>query len=183
MRSYDYVHRKGVRELTWDDFAHMSAQLAEQLDGAGVEAIVGIARAGLFPATAVACNLRRELYPARITRRVNDEVVFDVPVWRVPVSSEVAGKVVAVIDEIADSGQTLALAAAEVRWQGASKVLTACLVRHSWADPVPDFSVLETDELIIFPWDSRIFVDGRWQPHPEIVAALEAQGKKNEKND
>ncbi len=177
MKSYDYAHRQGVRTISWEEFATLAAQLAEALEQAGVEVIVGVARAGLIPATVVACNLRRELYPVRITRRINDEVRFLSPVWRVPVSPEVAGKVVAVVDEIADTGETLALVRSSVQECGASRVITACLVRHSWANPVPTISLLVTDELVIFPWDQQVFMEGQWQPHPEIVAALAAQQK------
>jgi uncharacterized protein len=175
MKSYDYAHRQGVRNISWEEFARLAAQLAEQLDQAGVEVIVGIARAGLIPATTVACNLRREMYPVRVTRRVNDEVRYSSPIWKVPVSSEVAGKVVAVVDEIADTGETLALVAESVREQGAAQVITATLIRHSWANPSPTVSALVTDELVIFPWDQQVFMQGRWQSHPEIVAALKAQ--------
>jgi len=177
MKSYDYAHRQGVRPIVWEEFATMAAQLSEALEKAGVELIVGIARAGLIPATVVACSLRRELYPVRVTRRVNDEVRFPSPLWRVPVSPEVAGKVVAVVDEIADTGETLALVSKSVQEQGASRVITACLVSHSWANPAPTVCPLVTDELVIFPWDQQVFLDGKWQLHPEIVAALEAQGK------
>jgi adenine/guanine phosphoribosyltransferase-like PRPP-binding protein len=68
MKSYDYAHRSGVRPLSWEDFAGLAARLAEQLAVYQPQAIVGVARAGLFPATAVACSLRRELFPARLTR-------------------------------------------------------------------------------------------------------------------
>jgi len=177
MQSYDYAHRQGVQEISWDEFAALSARLAEELDRAGIEVVVGIARAGLFPATAVACSLRRELYPARVTRRMNDEVVHTSPVWKAPVSPEVKGKVVAVVDEIADTGETLALVADSVRANGAAHVVTACLASHTWANPAPDMSALITDALVIFPWDRRVLMAGRWQSHPEIVAALKAQGK------
>jgi hypothetical protein len=36
---------------------------------------------------------------------------------------------------------------------------------------------LTTDEFVVFPWDRRVLVDGRWERHPEVIAALEAQGK------
>jgi hypoxanthine phosphoribosyltransferase len=177
VKSYDYAHRDGVRPISWDEFVTLSGQLAEALDKEGVEVIVGIARAGLLPATLLSCMLRRELFPVRVTRRVNDEVHFAAPVWKVPVSPEVAGKVVAVVDEIADTGESLALVADAVRQQGASRVLTACLVRHSWANPAPTFSVITSDEFVIFPWDQRVYMQGKWQPHPEIMAGLAAQNK------
>ncbi len=170
-----YAHRRGVRAISWDDFAALAAQLAEALERARVEVIVGIARAGLIPATVVACSLRCELYPVRVTRRVNDEVHFTTPVWRVPVSPEVAGKVVAVVDEIADTGETLALVASSVQEHSAARVITASLVSHSWANPAPAISALVTDELVIFPWDQQVLIEGHWQPHPEIVKALNAQ--------
>jgi hypoxanthine phosphoribosyltransferase len=182
LKSYDYAHRKGVREITWIDFADMCTQLAEQLELEKPEVIIGIARAGLLPATTVACHMRRELYPSRLTRRVDDEVVYDDPVWKVPITSDVAGKTVAIVDEIADTGQTLAMAAKEARIKGASNVITACLVSHSWADPTPDISVLVTDELVIFPWDRLVLKDGVWRPHPEIVNALSAQNNSDEKS-
>jgi phosphoribosylpyrophosphate synthetase len=129
----------------------------------------------LFPATVLACMLCRELYPVRLTRRVNDEVTFTSPVWRVPVAPEVAGKVVAVVDEIADTGETLALVRDAVRERGAARVIPACLASHSWADPAPDISALVSDELIPFPWDQQVLIGGRWQAHSEIEAALAAQ--------
>jgi hypothetical protein len=177
MKSYNYTTRQGVLELSWNDFATLARQLAENLEPYHVQAVVGIARAGLFPATAVACSLRTELYPARLTRRLNDQVVREVPVWKTPISNEVAGKVVAIIDEIVDSGQTLQLAAQAARLLSASQVITASLVAHSWADPIPEVCALVSDALVIFPWDRQVLVNGQWQPHPEVQAALKMQDK------
>ncbi len=179
MQPYDYSHRQGVRPISWDDFAALAATLAEQLAPVGIELVVGIARAGLIPATTIACSLRREMYPVRITRRVNDEVRYTVPVWKVPVTPDVAGKVVAVIDEIADTGQTLDMVAARVRELGAAQVVTACLVRHSWANTVPTFCALVSDALVVFPWNRRALIAGQWQLHPEVAAALKLQGKES----
>jgi uncharacterized protein len=112
----------------------------------------------------------------RLTRRVNDVAVFTSPVWKVLVSSEVSGQTVAVVDEIADTGETLAEVAEKVRQHGATHVVTATLVSHSWANPAPDYTALVSDEFVVFPWDRRVLVNGQWQPHPEIVAGLQAQG-------
>ena len=175
MKSYDYAHRFGVRQISWDDFASLARRLAEQLEPFQPQVILGIARAGLFPATAVACSLRRELYPIQLTRRLNDEVVYDHPVWKIPVPKEVAGKIVAVVDEIADTGETLAMVAESARTLGAARVVTASLVSHSWSDPAPQVSALVSDEFIIFPWDQQVLDGGKWITHPEIVAGTPAQ--------
>jgi hypothetical protein len=177
MKSYDYAHRFGVRQISWDDFANLAKHLAELVVPIQPQAILGVARAGLFPATAVACSLQCELFPIRLTRRVNDKVVYQQPVWKVPVPPDVAGRVVVIIDEIADSGQTLAMVAESAISLGAVKVVTACMVSHTWAKPIPQVSALVSDELIIFPWDQQILVNGDWVIHPEILAALKAQNR------
>jgi hypoxanthine phosphoribosyltransferase len=175
MQSYDYAHRTGVNEISWERFAQLTGKLAEKLAGQHLDLVIGIARAGLFPATAAACMLRRELYPVRVTRRVNDQVTYARPIWKVDVSPEVVDKVVAVIDEMADTGETLALVAQRAKDIGAARVVTASLVAHSWATPAPDVVALISDALIIFPWDKQVYIDGRWQPHPELVEALRQQ--------
>jgi hypoxanthine phosphoribosyltransferase len=112
----------------------------------------------------------------RITRRFNDQVTFQQPVWKVDVSKEVESKIVAVVDEIADTGETLRLVAQRVQEQGAQRVITACLVSHSWASPAPDHVALVTDALVMFPWDKQVYQEGKWQLHPELADALKLQG-------
>ncbi len=188
MQSYDYSHRKGVEEINWEHFSQLTKTLAEKLAEAKIEMIIGIARAGLFPATAVACALRCELYPVRVTRRTNDLVTFEHPVWKVDVSPEVKGKVIAVVDEIADTGETLALVAERARELGATRVVTASLISHTWAKPMPEIVALVSDAFVIFPWDKLVYLNGQWQLHPELTEALNLQhenilGAENGKSD
>lgn len=177
MKSYDYAHRSGVRKLSWADFASHARTLAELLEPFHPQIILGVARAGLFPAVTVACSLCCELFPIRLTRRLNDQVITDHPIWKVPVPREVAGKVVAVIDDIADTGETLAMAAGMAESFGAIQLVTACLVTHSWANPAPQISSLMSDEFIIFPWDRQVLKGGKWVTHPEIASGIEAQSR------
>lgn len=174
-RSYDYARRKGVRQVSWEEFSALCATLAETLARKKIDTVIGVARAGLFPATLVASMLRCELYPVRLTRRLHDEVIYDSPVWRVPVSHLVQDRAVAIVDEIADTGESLAMVAQEVRALKASRAVTAVLISHSWAKPEPDVSALVSDELIVFPWDQKVLVNDEWVDHPEIAAALKAQ--------
>ena len=173
--SYDYARRTGVEEITWERFAELTRTLTAQLARAGIEVVIGIARGGLFPATAVACGLRCEFFPVRLTRRVKDQPTFARPIWQVDVPAQVADKVVAVIDEIADTGETLVLAAERIRQIGAARVVTFSLASHSWAKPPPDISGVVSDALIIFPWDKQVYVNGTWQLHPELERALKIQ--------
>jgi hypoxanthine phosphoribosyltransferase len=177
MKSYDYTHRKGIKQLSWNDFARLTRMLAQLVEPFHPQVILGIARAGLFPATAVACSLRCELFPIRLTRRRDDVVVYERPVWKVPIPPEVAGRIVVLVDEIADSGQTLSLAARSAEDKGAEKVVTACLVSHSWAKPAPQVCALVSDALVIFPWDKQVLLNGKWIPHPEILTGIKAQSR------
>jgi hypoxanthine phosphoribosyltransferase len=175
MKSYDYAHRRGIIEISWERFEELSRALTEHLSGKKIDIVIGIARAGLFPATTVACALRRELYPVRVTRRVNDVVRYESPIWRVDVPATVSGQRVAVIDEIVDTGETLAIVAIRALERGARQVWTLSLVAHSWADPQPDYTALTSDALIIFPWDRLVLTSAGWQIHPELEAAIRAQ--------
>lgn len=175
MKSYDYKTRKGVKEISWDEFHEMCKSLAEKISKADFDVIVGVARAGLYPATLIAGMLRKEIYPIRITRRENDQIKHKKPVWITDMPDSVKGKKALVIDEIADSGETLSLIAERARTKSATAVKTATLITHSWANPKPDYFVLESDELIIFPWDKSILIDGEWKLHPEIENALKLQ--------
>ncbi len=178
MRSYDYAHRTGVEAITWERFEELTRTLVEKLAPFKIDAVVGTARAGLFPATAVCLMLRREFYPVRVSRRFNDEVKFGHPQWIVDVAADVKGQIVAVVDEIADTGETLAVVAERVKQRGAQQVITAALVAHSWADPMPDVVALISDALVMFPWDQQVYTDGKWQSHPESVEALKHQASR-----
>lgn len=175
MKPYDYTQRNGVETLSWERYASLARQLVEQAAGFEPQIVIGIARAGLIPATSLACALRSELYPVRVSRRVGDEVRYDHPVWRVDVPGTVANQRVLVVDEIADTGETLQLVATRALECGAARVRTACLVAHSWANPRPDFCALVSDAFVIFPWYQEVYTGEKWELHPEIQAGLEAQ--------
>jgi hypoxanthine phosphoribosyltransferase len=175
MRSYDYSQRSGVEPISWDRFEQLVRILAEQVAPYEPQIILGIARGGLFPATMLSFILRREFYPIRLTRRFNDAVVREGPTWLVGPPDKVMGRRILLVDEIIDSGRTLAIAADEVRAMGASEVRTAGLYAHSWADPRPDYVALTSDALILNPWDREVLIDGQWVTHPELAAALKLQ--------
>jgi hypoxanthine phosphoribosyltransferase len=172
MRPYDYARRVGVELISWERFEALVRQLALQIEAYEPQIVLGIARGGLFPATMLSCLLRRELYPIRLTRRLNDAVVRQQPTWLVRPPDKVQGRRVLIVDEIADSGQTLAMAADEVRHRGPSEVRTAVLSAHTWAKPRPNYVGFTSDALILNPWDREVLIDGQFVTHPELAAAL-----------
>jgi hypothetical protein len=40
---------------------------------------------------------------------------------------------------------------------------------------MPDAVPLTSDELVIFPWNEQVLIDGRWVEHPEVASAIRAQ--------
>ena len=183
MRSYDYSQRSGVDPISWERFEQLVRLLAEQVESFEPQIILGIARGGLFPGTMLSFILRREFYPIRLTRRYEDAVVRERPTWLVRPPDKVRGRRVLIVDEIVDSGVTLALAAYEVRGMGASEVRTAALFAHTWAEPRPDWVALTSDALILNPWDREVLIQGKWATHPELAAALKLVAPKEDRPD
>lgn len=175
MKSYDYKNRKGKKEISWVNFHQICKELAEKISVEEIDIILGVARGGLYPATLISGMLRKEFYPLRVTRRLNDNVEHEKPQWKVDVTTDVKDKNILIIDDIADKGGTILLVSNRAKEEGATNIKTLTLITHSWANPKPDYYGLESDELIIFPWDTKIFVNGKWQLHPELEEAIKLQ--------
>lgn len=174
--SYDYAARKGILPISWEEFHGLCKGLARAAAVFEPEIILAIGRGGFYPGTLIAHLLRVDLYPVRLSRRVQDEVRFEQPRWLLEPPALVADKRVLIVDEIASTGETLRLAVARTRQLGAVEVRTAVLYAHSWGVDAADIIGLISDALIVNPWDREAFSDGAFQIHPEYVAALALQG-------
>jgi hypoxanthine phosphoribosyltransferase len=122
------------------------------------ELIVGVARGGWVPARIIAdffisrqtANVKVEFYQdlfeteehASITQSVSGE-----PRW----------KNVLVVDDIADSGESLQTTVEHLRRHKVSQLRTACLHVKPWTDPLPDFYINSTDAWVIYPWEVKEF--------------------------
>src|SRR5690606_13767153 len=93
----------------------------------------------------------------------------------VDVSEMVVGPRAGEEDEMENTGETLAMVAERAREQGATEAIRATMVTHSQAAPRPEVVALETDALVIFPWDEEVLVEGRWGLHPELRSARSQQ--------
>ncbi len=167
--SYEHEHASEMR-ISWEELGSLCGGLALQVALFDPEVVIGIAKCGVIPGATVASILRREFYPVRLSRRFNDEVIREHPAVLVgPPVEAVKGKRVLVIDEITVSGETLGMAVDLLCKAGAAAVKTATLYVHgeSWR---PDYYALESDALIINPWDYRVLEGREFVVHPEYQA-------------
>jgi hypoxanthine phosphoribosyltransferase len=174
--SYRYQNRKDVHPISWDDFHGICKGLAKAVSGYQPEIILAIGRGGFYPGTLIAHMLQVEIYPIRLSRRVNDIVRYESPLWLVEPPAIVKGNRVLIVDEICDSGETLLVVKDKVEAMGAKAVRSAVLYSHTWKSAVPDYIGLITDALILNPWDREILKNGNFLFHPEYAGALSQQG-------
>ena len=150
-RSMEYL------DLSWEMFGELCRALALRVArDYEPDLVLGIARAGVIPGAVVASILRKDFFSLTISRREGGEVVRDRPAILSAAPLQCQGKRVLLVDEITSSGETLRMGLAAIRDASAREIRTAtCFVRPSGFRP--DFTALETDATIIFPWDRKIF--------------------------
>jgi hypoxanthine phosphoribosyltransferase len=141
------------------------------------ELVLAVGRGGYYPGSLIAHLLRIDIHPVRVSRRVNDVVVYQEPRWIVEPPLLIRGRKVVIVDEICSSGQTLSIIGERAAALGAEQVKSAVLYAHTWGVSMPDAIGLITDALVLNPWDREILRDGVFQFHPEYVEALRLQGR------
>jgi uncharacterized protein len=175
-KPYDYSTRKGIHPISWEDFHGICKALALAVARFSPEVILPIGRGGYYPGTLLAHLLQIEIYPVRVSRRINDIVKYAVPQWIIAPPAEVAQCRVLIVDEICGSGETLLMVKEQALELGASLVKSAVLYAHTQAIQVPDYIGIITDALLLNPWDREILRDGEFHFHPEYAEGLKQQG-------
>ena len=152
---------QGTFELSWELFGETCRALAVRVAREyRPDIVIGIATAGVIPAATVAAMLEADFDSMRISRHdletgaegVQPRILSATPV-------RCRGKRVLIVDEITTSGDTLRLALAAVREVAPADVRTAT----SFVRPGgyrPHYFALETNQLIVYPWDREVVTDG-----------------------
>jgi len=175
MKPYDYTTRLGIYPISWEEFHGICKALAKAVATFEPEIILPIGRGGYYPGTLLAHMLQVEIYPVRLSRRINDQVKFEEPQWLLEPPRLVRGKQVLIVDEICGQGETIRMVKEKIASLQAKETRSAVLYAHSWGVNVPDYIGLVTDALILNPWDREIFKEGVFQFHPEYIEALTLQ--------
>jgi uncharacterized protein len=147
-------------ELSWELFGELCRALAVRVaQQYRPELVIGIGTAGVMPAATVAAMLEAEFESMKISRREGGALVHAHPRVLSPTPVSARGRRVLIVDEITTGGDTLRLALAAVREVRPAEVRTAT----SFVRPGgyrPDFFALETESLIVFPWDRQVVGEG-----------------------
>jgi hypothetical protein len=160
-------------DLSWEMFGEVCRALAMKVArDFEPDLVVGIARAGVIPGAVVASILRKDFYSLTISRREGGEVVRDRPAVLSAAPLQCQGKKVLLVDEITSSGETLRMGLASIRDLGPAEVRTATsFARHTGFRP--DYTALETDATLVFPWDRKIFQGDQLVVNPRYEEVLE----------
>jgi len=152
-------------ELTWELFGTASRELSAQVVASGwvPDLIIAVARGGLIPAGAISYaigvkamgSMNVEFYTG-IGETLAEPVVLP-PLMD---ASELPGKKVLVVDDVADSGKTLKMVMELLRHEGLQlggasvpvEARSACIYLKPRSVHRPDYVWRETDKWINFPW-------------------------------
>ena len=145
--------------LTWEGFGTASRDLAQMIVDSDFtpDIIIAVARGGLLPAGALSYAMGVKLSDA-----VNVEFYTDVhetlpdPVLLAPMldTESISGRKVLVVDDVVDSGRTLALVLELLSGHGA-QCRSAVVYEKPQSEVKPDYAWKTTDEWIVFPWSDQ----------------------------
>ena len=163
---------RGVMEVDWPFFGELCRGLALKVwHDYEPNLIVGIAKAGVIPGAVISAILRVDFASVALTRRREG----DAPALVSRPSLSPAGRLVLLVDETCDSGDTMRLAASVMKEEGAKEVRTAASFRTG--NFSPDYWALQSPDFIILPWDRWVIQDGELVVRPDYADALRATGQ------
>ena len=138
----------------WAKINRMCIQLANKARKFKPDWIVGISRGGLVPARLLSDVLDiSSVSIIRIEFYKSIGQTADFPRITQPLQVDVRGKRVLLVDDVADTGRSLAVAKEHVKRAGASEVKIAALHRKPGSMVTPDFCMGSTTAWIIYPWE------------------------------
>jgi hypoxanthine phosphoribosyltransferase len=143
---------------TWHQIYKMLVNLAQKIrdKNFALDIIVGVSRGGWIPARILSdllcnpnlANIRSDYYLGVSKRKAE-------PTLTQPVSMTVKDKRILVVDEVADTGQSLQIVKQHILDQGAKEVQIAALYYKPWCTCPLDYYARETTRWIVFPWEIK----------------------------
>jgi len=143
---------------TWEQIYELLLNLAYHIRKTRFkpDIIVGVSRGGWLPARIMSDLLENpELANVKAEFYLSVAETKGEPVITQPVSVSVKGKKVLIVDDVADTGKSLALVREHLKEQGAIEVKIATIYYKPWSIVAPDWFEKKTSHWIIFPWERK----------------------------
>lgn len=141
---------------TWNQIYNILLKQAVRIrsDGYQPDVIVGISRGGWVPARVLSDFLENpNLANAKVEYYIGINETKKAPKLTQCLSTDVNGKTILIVDEVADGGESLKLATSHAVERGVREVKTATLYYKPWSIFKPDYYGKETRRWIVFPWE------------------------------
>jgi len=118
--------------------------------------MVGIATGGLVPA-----RILTDLLETPQLATIQIEFYTDInqtrfePTLKQPLTINIAGKKALLVDDVADTGESLKLAKTYLQQQDALEIKAATLYQKPQSTTTPDFYEKQTTSWVVFPWEIK----------------------------
>lgn len=151
--------------LQWEEFVQQNYLLFKMVHDSGYrpDILLGISRGGLVPLRIFA-DLATSLWPnveitsIRIKFYKGIAERQSVPIIVQDVGYPIREKKLLVLDDVADTGQSLKTAKEYLQFKGPKEIRTATVFYKPWSIIKPDYHVLETDKWIVFSHEYQEFM-------------------------
>ncbi len=144
------------QQLSWNQIYDLCLKISNSIKKSGFrpDAIVAIGRGGWVPGRLISDFLGiRELYSVKaeywdVAQTKGDAIITQ------PINTEIKGKKILVVDDVADTGKTLNVVISHLRKTGAVEIRTAVLQYKKTSKFSPDYSgeILKKWVWVVYPW-------------------------------
>jgi uncharacterized protein len=143
---------------TWNQIYDMLVSQSQKIQNQpyNPDILVAIARGGLIPARILADLLEMSTFDfiqIEFYSGIN-QTKFE-PTLKQTLTTNIVGKKVLLVDDIADTGESLKLAKTHILQQGSSQIKTTTLYCKPMSVTIPDFYEKQTTNWVVFPWETK----------------------------
>ena len=146
--------------FSWENVENAAASLTEKITSSGFtpDIIIAISRGGLVPARLLSDSLNVPvLYTIRISLYSSVGVRMEKPEVTQPLSVDITGKKILIVDDVSDSGRSLELAEQYIIPLNPAEIKTATIHYKPGSMFKPDFFIFTTEAWVVYPWEKAEF--------------------------
>lgn len=142
--------------LSWEEIEEFCKKLAQKIKEKKLEnyLFIGLSRGGLVPLRLISDYLGvNDIHVVRVQFYEKVGKTASRPKITHEVQFDIKGRDILVVDDIADTGESIIAAVEHMKERGARKIAVATLLKKPHSKIMPDLFVRETSAWVIFPWE------------------------------